>query len=255
MTSVTRIGDTVRRSRGPWSPAVHFLLQHLESREFRMAPRFLGIDTDGREVLTYIAGDSGFFSPDRVVPHELWSDHILVEAASLLRQFHDATASLALPAGVEWEPSQRNPAPHDVICHGDFAPYNCIFHHGHLVAAIDFDGASPGSRAWDLAYAAYTFVPLYDDGRCLAVGLTEIPDRGRRLHLLCDAYGLEDRVGFVSSIERRVQAIVAMIQTNAAAGDARFQRKIDEGHIVDYVTDLGYLRQNRSVLQAALDEK
>src|SRR5690349_7680727 len=52
-----RIGDTVRRAAGPWTPAVHALLQHLEAVGFAGAPRAHGFDEQGREVLTYLPGE------------------------------------------------------------------------------------------------------------------------------------------------------------------------------------------------------
>src|SRR5688500_13817911 len=98
MASVARVGDTVRRSTGPWTPAVHLLLRHLESVGFDGSPRALGTDADGREVLTYIEGEAGFFSANRAVPSDLWSDRVLTEAAAFLRRFHDATVGFTLPA-------------------------------------------------------------------------------------------------------------------------------------------------------------
>ena len=53
-----RVGDTVRRATGPWTPAVHALLRHLESVGFDAAPRVLGVDERGREVLTYLEGET-----------------------------------------------------------------------------------------------------------------------------------------------------------------------------------------------------
>ena len=53
-----RVGDTVRRSAGPWTPAVHALLAHLEGTGFTGAPRPLGFDEQGREVLTFLEGES-----------------------------------------------------------------------------------------------------------------------------------------------------------------------------------------------------
>jgi hypothetical protein len=47
-----RVRDTVRRSAGPWTPAVHALLAHLADKGFTGAPRPLGFDEQGREVLT-----------------------------------------------------------------------------------------------------------------------------------------------------------------------------------------------------------
>ena len=53
-SGVVRVGDTVRRPAGPWTPAVHALLTHLHAAGFPGAPRPLGIDEHGREVLTFI---------------------------------------------------------------------------------------------------------------------------------------------------------------------------------------------------------
>ena len=40
-STVVRVGDTVRRNAGPWTPAVHSLLHHLERVGFTGAPRAL----------------------------------------------------------------------------------------------------------------------------------------------------------------------------------------------------------------------
>lgn len=252
MTAIVRIGTTVHRSTGPWTPAIHSLLHHLETTGFAWTPRVLGLDQDGREILTYIEGEAGFFSPDRVVPADLWSDRLLIEAAAMLRRFHDATAGFTPPAGVSWHPAWSTPPPSEVICHNDFAPYNSIFRDGHLVGMIDFDGAGPGSRTGDLAYAAYTFVPLYPDVRCRAVGLSEPPDWGRRLRLFCDAYGPVERSGFVQTIEDRVRAVGSIIRSQAAAGDHRFQRMVEEGHADGYDASAVWLQQVRNQLQKSL---
>src|SRR5260221_6573384 len=50
-SGVVRVGDTVRRPAGPWTPAVHALLAHLHAVGFDGAPRPLGVDERGREVL------------------------------------------------------------------------------------------------------------------------------------------------------------------------------------------------------------
>jgi len=55
LTAAKRVGSTVHRVTGPWTPAVHALLRHLERVGFE-APRVIGIDEEGREVLTYVAG-------------------------------------------------------------------------------------------------------------------------------------------------------------------------------------------------------
>ena len=83
--------DTVRRATGPWSPAVHGLLRHLERRGFDGAPRSLGLEDRGREVLTFIRGVVGNYP----LPFDAWSDETLVHAARLMRRYHDATVGYA----------------------------------------------------------------------------------------------------------------------------------------------------------------
>jgi hypothetical protein len=85
---VVRMGDTVRRPWRETSPATQALLDHLERAGFEGAPRFLGRDEDGREVLSYVPGRAA------IEPHEPWalSDGALVSVARLLRRFHAAVA-------------------------------------------------------------------------------------------------------------------------------------------------------------------
>jgi hypothetical protein len=47
---VHRQGDVVIRDTGPWTPAVHALLRHLEEAGFAGAPRLVGtgLDAGGR---------------------------------------------------------------------------------------------------------------------------------------------------------------------------------------------------------------
>jgi hypothetical protein len=56
---VHRQGNVVIRNSGPWTPAVHALLRHLQDVEFPAAPRLVGsgLRQDGREVLTFIDGE------------------------------------------------------------------------------------------------------------------------------------------------------------------------------------------------------
>ena len=88
-TGVVRIGNTVHRPIGARAAFVHELLRHLGAREFGGAPRLLGVDSVGREMLSFLPGN---------VPPELgdFSDSQLVAAARLLRQLHDATLDCPL---------------------------------------------------------------------------------------------------------------------------------------------------------------
>src|SRR3712207_2187978 len=98
ITAVVRVGDTVRRATGPWTPAIHALLLHLEARGFDGAPRVLGRDPVGREVLSYLAGRTAPASLDN-----LRSDDVLAAVARLTRCYHDVAASFVAPAGAAWQ--------------------------------------------------------------------------------------------------------------------------------------------------------
>ena len=53
---VVRIGSTVHRPVRRSTTSVHAVLRHLERAGFAGAPRVLGFDDAGREVLSYVPG-------------------------------------------------------------------------------------------------------------------------------------------------------------------------------------------------------
>ncbi len=94
---IVRIGGMVHRPMSERAPFVRDLLRHLEAVGFTGAPRYRGVDPEGRQVLTYVKG---------WVPHVTepgaWTDAQLRHVARLLRAFHDATAGSALVGADEW---------------------------------------------------------------------------------------------------------------------------------------------------------
>ena len=247
LSSVWRRGDTVRRSAGPWTPAVQALLRHLEAAGFAGAPRALGIDAQGREVLSYLEGEV----PAYPVPPPLWSGRVLVAVGRLLRRLHDATAGFDLPGAV-WRPGAGDPGGGEVICHNDVAHYNTVFRTGRPVAFIDWDFAAPGRRAWDLAYAAYRFVPMAHDEHAPVLGVPLPVDRPDRLRRLCDAYGLGERSGLVDVLLERIEAVCDLIVDQAAEGDPAFRQFLAEGHVDGYRHDLRFIESMRGQLTRAL---
>lgn len=179
-TAVVRVGDTVRRTAGPWTPTVHALLQHLRARGVTEVPEPHGTDDAGREVVSFVPGDVAHYP----LPTWLWTDAVLHDAATLLRRVHDASVGLDLPDAV-WQVPAREPV--EVVCHNDFAPYNLVFDDGRLVGVIDCDTASPGPRVWDLAYLAYRLVPYGEDAGDAAPGPGE---RAARLEELVRTYSV-----------------------------------------------------------------
>lgn len=150
---VVRIGDTVRRHPGRARKAVHVLLQYLESRHFSGSPKLLGMDEQGREMLSFIDGEAGQWPA-------IWaSEDALMSSARLLRSYHDHTIDL-IASNETWVYEYPDRARHEVICHNDFGAYNIVFKDLQAVGIIDFDLAGPGPRLKDVAYAAYWMTPL-----------------------------------------------------------------------------------------------
>ena len=151
VTNVVRIGDTVHRSPGIWTASVHALLKHIRERGFLAAPQVLGFDADGREILSYLEGKVSNYP----LPPDARSKVALISAARLLRSYHDATIDFVSHHQGSWQLEEHPPL--EIICHGDYAPYNCVMRDDEVIGIIDFDTAHPGSRIWDVAYAVYRF--------------------------------------------------------------------------------------------------
>lgn len=180
MDPVVRVGGTVRRVAGPWTPAVQRLLGALTAGGVPGIPRPLGLDETGREVLSFLPG----CTLAEAEPSVRWSPQALTDAGRLLRAMHDASVPL-VDATLVWRTPAHEPA--EVICHNDFAPYNLLVHGGRLCGVIDFDMASPGPRIWDLAYLAYRIAPFAEDADYESF---HRDDRMQRLRDLIAAYGM-----------------------------------------------------------------
>ena len=137
---VVRVGDTVRRPPEHASQLMRDVLVHLEGVGFDAAPRWLGLDEKGRDVLTFLEGET--YSDTRQLT---WSDGQLSAAGTLLRRYHDAVAGTGLAGRSE------------VVSHGDYGPWNLIWVDGAPRFVIDFDNAHPGPRLEDVGYALWKF--------------------------------------------------------------------------------------------------
>lgn len=248
-SGVVRVGDTVRRPGGRSSVAVRSLLLHLEEVGFEGAPRFLGIDDRGRDVLTFLEGDVP------LPPYPSWAltDAALEDLARLLRQFHAATASFDSSLLSGWSDEWTDPVGGPVICHNDVFPENVVFRGGHVVAFIDFAMAAPGRPFWDLSIAAQEWGPLHAPGARL--NHPDHLDGVRRAGLLARAYGVgpeqaEELVDVIA--EERAQQL-EHVRNEAAAGNepwVTFWRESDgEGRAA---ADDTWLQEQRSALVAAI---
>ncbi|MDP9238195.1 MAG: aminoglycoside phosphotransferase family protein [Chloroflexota bacterium] len=246
---VYRVGDTVRRVTGSWTPAVHALLRHLERSGFEGAPRVVGIDDDGREILSYIEGSVPYASD---IPSEIWSDEALAQAARLIRAYHEAVQSFEPPPGARWRLCPGAPTQGDIVCHNDIAPWNTAYRDGAPVAFIDWDLAAPATRIWDIAYAAWRFVPLYYDGIPGSDRQADTEEYARRLALFCDEYGPDDRSGLLDAIQDRQQAMYDTVRTWGEAGVPGFAEMWQTGHANAPLRDKAFVRTFRQVLGSKL---
>lgn len=173
VNDVVRVGDTVRRQRSP--EFVHGLLRHLDA--WPGSPRLLGIDEQGREVLSYLEGHVAW---EATQPAAVYDDASLVRVAELLREFHDLTMDLAGAA--------------EVVCHNDLSPKNTVYRGDPLrpFAFIDWDLAAPGRRVHDVAHVCWQYLALGPG--------CSLPEAVRAIALICDAYGLSEREELVDTI-------------------------------------------------------
>ncbi|TDC73219.1 aminoglycoside phosphotransferase family protein [Micromonospora sp. KC606] len=238
---LVRVGDTVRRPVGYWTPAVHALLEHLWSVGFRGAPRPLGIDEKGREVLTYAEGE---------VP---WPSHFdlldpldqLARVGRLVRELHDALSTFNPPLDAQWNvlmPADRD----ELIIHHDLAPWNLVI--GDRWVFIDWDNAGPGSRLWDVAYAVHGFIPMS------AHPEWQRADAGPRLRVFADAYGLDEqqRRELAPMLTARTWAMHDFLRDRAALGVEPWATHWRTGHGDAWRSDAEYTERHTGRWRRAL---
>jgi Ser/Thr protein kinase RdoA (MazF antagonist) len=261
---LVRIGATVRRPHQPTSFAVAGYLDHLERAGFDGAPRYLGRDARGRDVLTYL---DGCVPGD---PPEQWAttQELLASVAELLRRLHDASAGyladagFAAPYDAVWHrdrvrvdvPDSSLP-PAELISHCDVTPQNVVVRRGRAVGLVDFDMAGPASRLLDVVNTAMWWVPLRhpDD---LAPHWRSL-DVCARLRLFAGAYGLDrpTRERFVELAIARAAASRHRMRAAAEQLGGGWARMWEEGVGDAIARREQWLTTHRAALQSALHER
>lgn len=237
LTVVVRVGDTVRRPGKPWSADVQRLLGHLRERGFELAPEPFGFDERGREVLSYIEGDtSGTVTP---WPGTLWSDGLLANVGRSVAAYHRAVADFVPSDPPLWQFRARALQPGEIICHNDFAHYNAVFKGDELLGMIDWDCAGPGTVQEEIAFLAWQWVPLGPPEWKATLGCDPGSDDVARLRLLLDSYGYERREGLLDAVVERIESSRSRLEAGATAGDPAFLALRDAG----YIDNLDKLRQ------------
>jgi Phosphotransferase enzyme family len=214
---IVRVGNTVRRPSKGNAAFVHDLLIFLEDQGFPFAPRFCGRDEQGRDILSYLEGETWPGSGSEL------SDALLEQAARAIRCYHDATVGSPLAQG------------HEIVAHNELGPHNTIFQGEHLVGFIDWDDAAPGTRLRDLANAVYNYVDVSHWTN------QTTHEQARRIHLMCAAYGWDDPIALVNDFEADLQQALRN-HRQAGRTDA----------IKVFAAEVSWMRQRAQELRMAL---
>lgn len=237
---VVRIGETVRKPVTAGTPAVDTLLEHLHAVGYKGAPQSFGLDAKGRQVLEYIAGESSMPASSLTVAE-------LRYVGEMIRELHDALSSFNLPVTARW--NVLMPADGDeLICHNDLAPWNLIRGETRW-CFIDWDTAAPGTRLWDLAYAALTFPPMEPDCDLLAIA--------PRMRAVVEGYGLEPHLyaKLLRLMVRRARAMYGLLLKGHETGEQPWARLYEEGHGNYWGPVADYVEAHLTVLERLLTEE
>lgn len=246
---VIKVGDTVHRMiKG--HPLIHSYLLYLEKAGMPGVPRFLGLDEQGREILTFLPGKTMGRDFSHLHPC-LYSDETITDAARFMRRLHDVSAGFVQTAhDNNWKNPFFPEGDHETICHGDAAIWNFVFVEDRFTGLFDFDQAYPGTRVWDLTSTLFSVIPLtyfvyipelrttvdYESSKHAA-------DRRRRIRLFFDAYGMDCPENIIDLVAQRIQRGFCNGMTEGAAtGNESCIRMIKEGHLIHYQKVAAHLK-------------
>ena len=236
--AVVRVGDTVRKP--PAHPAVRAFLTHLADAGFAGAPRWLGVDDQGRDVLDFIPGEVA------IPPYPVWAaeEQLLVSVARLQRSLHAAAAGFEPPPGTVWP--QRRVPPGELVCHTDLCLENVVVRDGRAVAFVDFDMAHPVDPLFDIAIAARHWVPLRDP----ADGHWPDVDPVRRFAVFTDAHELPgpERDRLVGMLLWFLDQALVSMRAKAESGHPGFAALWADGYETMNRRSHSWLRKHRSAL-------
>ncbi len=200
---VVRVGDTVRRPDGAWTPTIHALLAHLQIKGFP-APKPLGFDDKGREVLSFLPG----IASNRPWPPALLTHSGVRQVGEVLKAYHAAVADFMPPVPAIWRHGPQALEPGEIVLHGDYAPHNLIWNDDRLAGVIDFELARPGRPIEDAVFAALRVAHLRPDATA-PPGFHGVPDRRGRLEAFAEGFGCMP--------DRLLDAAFAVQQANSTA--------------------------------------
>ncbi|WP_421740571.1 phosphotransferase [Cellulomonas sp.] len=232
-----RVGDTVRRPTGPWTPAVHDLLDYLAAAGLPRIPRVLGIDDRDREILTFL--------PGRVldIGRETLSDAQVRSAMHWLREYHAVVAGFPRDRR-RWRFVARALEPGEIVCHHDSAMYNMAFDGDELAGVFDWDVAGPGIPLDDVAMFSWNSAVLFPDA--------DAEEVAHVLRTIADGYGDLDPHVVLDHVIVRMTSAADRIAAAQAEGDPGMLRLGEIGEPASTRARLRVLSLRLPELHAAL---
>ena len=180
---VVRLGETVRREAGPWTPTLQALLAHLQTKGFP-APAPLGLDDEGRETVSWLPGRAANWP----WPPALLATDGARQVGALLRRYHDAVADFVPSSPPVWRHGPQPIGAGEIALHADFGPYNLIWSPEELVGVIDFELARPGAPLEDAGFSVVRVAQFRPDEATKPPGFETPPDRRARLEAFAEGY-------------------------------------------------------------------
>jgi hypothetical protein len=209
---VVKVGETVRRAAGPWTPTIQALLEHLQTKRFP-APCPHGLDAEGREVVSFLPGRASNWP----WPPTLLATEGAAQVGALLRAYHVAVADFAPPSPALWRHGAQAPRAGEIVLHGDFGPHNLIWSDSAPIGVIDWELARPGEAMEDAGFAVIRAAQLRPDEMTRPVGYDSPPDRRARLAAFSRGFGASPSA-LVDAALRAQTAEIERISRLSAAG-------------------------------------
>lgn len=246
MADVIRLGDRVRKQKGPWWSATRQVLEHLEESGYPWSSRLLAENEDTVD-LAFITGST----IDASLTAHL-EPGLPVTIGRRIRELHDALEGFDLAAATEVVPWPVEPQEKQIVCHNDLSPWNTVMKEGEFQGFIDWDLVSVATREWDLAWACWRFAPIYPRGERIRFTARE---QAIRCNILLNVYGKDalNLDGFVDLINMRMRCGIDSVEVLGPQGVPGFDRLLATGMHLSAHNDRGWLAANRDAFVEALE--